>query len=125
MLLWDVFLAGQIAQLRRAPRFFRGVTALAGLLIAPAVLVAVTSASILNGRAIHVIAWVWPLTLAIFALQALYAVGKRLVTPFIGVPIAAYDVIVAVGGVRAVRRRTAGATHRRPRSRSRPRNRAR
>jgi hypothetical protein len=95
VMLWDVFLAGQIAQLRRAPRFFRGVTALGGLLIAPAALVAVASASILNGRAIHVIAWVWPLTAAIFALQALYAVGKRLVTPFIGVPIAAYDIIVA------------------------------
>ena len=96
VLLWDVFLAGQIAQLRRAPRFFRGVTALAGLLIAPAVLVAVASASILNGRAIHIIAWVWPLTLSIFALQALYAVGRRLVTPFIGVPIALFDVALAV-----------------------------
>lgn len=96
VMLWDVFLAGQIAQLRRAPRFFRGVTALAGLLVAPAALVAVTSASILNGRAIHIIAWVWPLTLAIFAIQALYAVSKRLVTPFIGVPIAAYDLILAV-----------------------------
>ena len=96
VLLWDVFLAGQIAQLRRAPRFFRSVTALAGLLIAPAVLVAVASASILHGRAIHVIAWVWPVTLGIFAIQALYAVGKRLVTPFIGVPIAAFDVILAV-----------------------------
>ena len=30
VLLWDVFLAGQIAQLRRAPRFFRGATALGG-----------------------------------------------------------------------------------------------
>ena len=96
VLLWDVFLAGQIAQLRRAPRFFRGVTALAGLLIAPAVLVAAASASILTGRAIHIIAWVWPLTLAIFAVQAIYAVGKRLVTPYIGVPIAAFDVILAV-----------------------------
>jgi hypothetical protein len=96
VILWDVFLAGQIAQLRRAPRFFRGATALAGLLIAPAVLVAVASASNLNGRAIHVIAWVWPVTLLIFAIQALYAVGKRLVTPFIGVPIAAYDVLLAV-----------------------------
>jgi hypothetical protein len=95
VLLWNVFLAGQIAQLRRAPRFFRGVTALAGLLIAPAVLVAVTAASILNGRAIHVIAWVWQLTLAIFALQAVYAVTKRLVTPFISVPIAAYDILLA------------------------------
>lgn len=96
VLLWDVILAGQIAQLRRAPRFFRGVTALGGLLIAPAALVAVAAASILNGRAIHVIAWVWPVTLGIFAIQALYAVGKRLVTPFIGVPIAAFDLILAV-----------------------------
>ena len=95
VLLWDVFLAGQISQLRRAPRLFRGLTALGGLLIAPALLVAITSASILNGRAIHIIAWVWPLTLAIFALQAAYAVGKRLVTPFIGLPIAAYDIILA------------------------------
>ena len=46
VLLWDVFLAGQIAQLRRAPRFFRGATALGGLLIAPALLVAITSASV-------------------------------------------------------------------------------
>ncbi len=99
VLLWDVFLAGQIAQLRRAPRFFRSVTALGGLLIAPAALVAVTAASILNGRAIHVIAWVWPLTLGIFALQAAYAVGKRLVTPFIGLPIAAYDLILAASAL--------------------------
>lgn len=99
VMLWDVFLAGQIGQLRRAPRFFRGITALAGLLIAPAALIVVASASILNGRAIHVIAWVWPVTLGIFAIQALYAVGKRLVTPFIGVPIAAYDVIVAIAAV--------------------------
>lgn len=96
VMLWDVFLAGQIAQLRRAPRFFRGITALGGLLIAPAALIVVASASILNGRAIHVIAWVWPVTLGIFAIQALYAVARRLVTPFIGVPIAAYDVILAV-----------------------------
>ena len=95
VLLWNVFLAGHIGQLRRAPRFFRGVTGLAGLLIAPAALVAVTAASILNWRAIHVIAWVWPLTLAIFAVQAVYAVAKRLVTPFISIPIAAYDIVLA------------------------------
>jgi hypothetical protein len=95
VLLWNVVLAGQIAQLRRAPRLFRGATALAGLLIAPATLVALTATSILNGRAIHVIAWVWPLTLAIIALQAVYAVAKRLVTPFISIPIAAYDLVLA------------------------------
>src|SRR5438270_549953 len=51
VLLWDIALAGQIAQVRRAPRSFRALTALAGLLIAPATIIAVTSASILEGRA--------------------------------------------------------------------------
>jgi hypothetical protein len=99
VLLWDVFLAGQIGQLRRAPRFFRGVTGLAGFLIAPAILVAGAAASILTGRALHIVAWVWPVTLCIFAVQALYAVSRRLVTPFIGVPIATYNVILAVAAV--------------------------
>ena len=96
ILLWDIVLAGQIAQLRSAPRPFAVVTAFAGLLIAPAALIAVTSASILNGRAIYVIGWVWPATLALFAVQAIYATGRGLVTPLIGVPIAVYDVILAL-----------------------------
>ena len=35
-LLWDVFLAGQIAQARRQSRVFLGITALCGLFIVPA-----------------------------------------------------------------------------------------
>jgi hypothetical protein len=98
ILLWDIFLAGQIAGLRAAPRAFAALTALAGLLAAPALLVALAAASTLYGRAIHGVAWIWPLTLTLFAAQAVYATGRALVTPLIGVPIAAYDVVIAAAG---------------------------
>ena len=101
VLLWDVVLAGQIARLRSAPRVFAGVTALVGLLALPAVLVGAASGSILSGRAIHTVAWVWPATTALFAVQALYATLRRLVSPLIGVPIAAYNIVLALASVTA------------------------
>src|SRR5919202_573448 len=82
ILLWDIFLAGQIAGLRAAP----------------ALLVALAAASTLYGRAIHGVAWIWPLTLTLFAAQAVYATGRALVTPLIAVPIAVYDVLIAAAG---------------------------
>jgi hypothetical protein len=96
VLLWDVFLAGQIAQLRRAPRPFTTLTALCGLFVAPALIVAVTTSSLLFGRAVSAVAWLWPLTLLLFAAQAVYATTRRFVTVFVGVPIAAYNVVLAV-----------------------------
>ena len=99
VLVWDVFMSGQIAALRRAPRPFAVLTGLSGLLIVPATLVAVASVSVLYGRAINSVAWLWPVCCVLFALQALYATARRLVTSFIGVPLAAYDVILAVVAV--------------------------
>jgi hypothetical protein len=96
VLLWDIVLAGRIAQLRRLPRTFVGATAIVGLLLAPALLIEVASASILNGRTIYGTAVVWPITLLLFALQAAYASARGLVVPLIGVPIAAYDIVLAV-----------------------------
>ncbi|MEJ7812639.1 MAG: hypothetical protein WKG32_19660 [Gemmatimonadaceae bacterium] len=92
--LWNVILAGRIARWRDAPRPIALLTALAGLLIVPALFIAVTSASLLTGRAMHSVAWVWPLTTAVIAAQALYSVHTRRVPRLTGVPIAAYDVIV-------------------------------
>ncbi len=96
ILLWDVFMAGQIASLRRAPRPFALLTGLAGLFVVPATLVAVASVSLLYGRVINSVAWLWPICCVLFALQALYATGRRLVTSFIGIPLAAYDVVIAI-----------------------------
>lgn len=99
MVIWDVLVAGRVSQLRRAPRTFAAVTAFGGLLIVPALLIAYASASILYGRAIQPVAWVWPATTVLFALQSTYALTRRLVTPLFGVPIFAYNLIIAIVAV--------------------------
>lgn len=95
VLAWDVFLAGKIAQHRGAPRTFAVLTAIAGLLVAPALLVEIASASLLTSGPITYVAWLWPLVIALFALQAIYALVKRLVPASIGLPIALYNGLLA------------------------------
>lgn len=95
VLLWDVFLAGHIAQLRTVPRAFAALSALCGLLVVPAVVVAVSAESILTGRAVYTIAWLWPLTLWLFTFQAALAFARRLVSPLLAGPMLAYNLLLA------------------------------
>lgn len=94
--MWDVLVAGRVAQLRRAPRSFAAITAFGGLLLLPGLLVAYAAASILYGRAIQPISWIWPLTTVLFAIQAIYALSRRLVTPLFGIPVAVYNTIIMI-----------------------------
>ena len=87
VLLWNVVLAGQIAQARRQSRDFLAATALCGLLIVPAVIIAVTSSSILTGRPIGLVTWLWPATLGLFVVQSGIALRRHLVTSLLSVPI--------------------------------------
>ncbi|HZK77647.1 MAG TPA: hypothetical protein VFC35_01980 [Gemmatimonadaceae bacterium] len=96
IVMWDVLVAGRVSQLRRVPRAFAAITGFGGLLIVPALLIAYASASILYGRAIQPVAWVWPVTTVLFALQATYALTRRLVTSLFGVPIFVYNLIIAI-----------------------------
>jgi hypothetical protein len=96
IVMWDILVAGRVAQLRRAPRSFAAITAIAGLLLLPGLLIGYAASTILYGRAIQPISWVWPFTTLLFALQAFYALGRRLVTPLFGVPVAVYNTIIAV-----------------------------
>ena len=95
MFAWNVLVAGRIAQLRRAPRNFAALWALCGLLLAPALLIAFAASSILYGRAMQPLLWVWPLVAVMFLLQVIYALSKRLVTPMFGVPILLYNAVIA------------------------------
>jgi hypothetical protein len=95
VLLWDVFLAGHIAQLRTVPRAFAALSALCGLLVVPAVVVAVSAESILTGRAVYTIAWLWPLTLWLFTFQAALSLARRLVSPLLAGPMLAYNLLLA------------------------------
>ena len=94
MVLWNIFLASHIARVRKIPRTLSGITALAGLLIGPAVLAALASGSLLTGRAVVAITWIWPVTVALFAAQAVMATARRMVPPSIGIPIAIYDLLL-------------------------------
>ena len=99
IIVWDVVLAGRIAQLRQASRPFATVTGLAGLLLLPAIIVAVATTTVITGRAIAAIDWIWPAIVVLFAVQAVYAVSRRLVNPLWGYPIVFYNVLLAITAI--------------------------
>ena len=94
-LLWNILLAGRITRQRALPPLLSGLTAIGGLLIAPALLVLVASTSLVTGRSVSTIGWIWPVTATLIAAQAFYATAAGLVTPLIGVPILLYDLVAA------------------------------
>ena len=93
---WDVVLAGRIAQLRLASRPFAAVTGLCAMMIIPALIIRMATATVITGRAVVAVDWIWPLVVALFAVQALYAVSRRLVNYLWGVPIVVYNIVLAV-----------------------------
>ena len=99
MIAWDILMAGRIAQLRRIPRGFQAITGIAGLLLVPALVVAYTAQSLLYGRAIFLVAWLWPFTTLLFVVQTIYALGRRLVTPLLGFPLLVYNIVIATVAV--------------------------
>ena len=99
IIVWNVVLAGRIAQIRHATKPFAILTGLAGLLILPAFIVAVATTTVITGRAISAIDWLWPATILLFASQSIYALARRLVHPLIGYPIAFYNVVLAIAAV--------------------------
>jgi hypothetical protein len=93
---WNIVYAGRIARLRRAPRPLAALSAACGLLVAPALLSHVAASSLYGGRAVSGIAWLWPLTTTLFLAQAAYATSRRFVTPFVGVPLLAWDALTCL-----------------------------
>ncbi|MGQ0646888.1 MAG: hypothetical protein ACT4P7_04920 [Gemmatimonadaceae bacterium] len=99
ILLWDVLLAGQIAQARRQARDFLAITALCGLFVAPAAVIALAAASAYTGRTVSPVAWLWPATLGLFAVQSGLALRRQLVTSLISVPVFAFNLLLFVAAV--------------------------
>lgn len=99
ILIWDIVLAGRIAQNSQSPRGFQAITGLAALLVLPGLLFTLATSTIITGRAVSQMDWVWPAVLVLFALQATYALFRRLVNPLWGIPILAYDLLMATVGV--------------------------
>src|SRR5258708_38728946 len=96
ILIWDVVLAGRIAQLNQASRPFATITGLAGLLVLPAALIRIATSTFITGRAVVAVDWIWPLIVVLFAVQATYAVWRRLVNYLWGIPLLVYDILIAL-----------------------------
>ena len=96
VLAWDIALAGWIAARREAPRVFTQLTAVCGLLVAPALLVAAATGTETGARTISGISWLMPTIACAFVLQVLYSLLTRLVSVVVALPILLYDVVLAV-----------------------------
>ena len=99
VVIWDVVLTGRIAQVRTLPRPFVILTGLAGFLLLPALVIHLATTDAITGRSVTAVDWLWPVTVVLFAAQAIYAGARRLVNPFFGFFIAVYDLIVAADAV--------------------------
>jgi hypothetical protein len=99
MLLWNVFLAGQIATARRQSRVFLALTSLCGLLVVPAAIVVLAAGTMPTGRVIFLVAGLWPLVLLCFVAQSAYALYRRHVTSLFAVPIFLYNVLLLLAAV--------------------------
>lgn len=99
VIAWNVVLSGWIAARREAPRPFTSLTAVCGMLIAPAIVVAIASGTEAGSRTIVGITWIVPAIALAFVAQVLLALGLRIVSPVIAVPILVYDLAVAATAV--------------------------
>src|SRR5215213_9287710 len=99
VVIWDVVLTGRIAQVRTLPRPFVLITALAGFLLLPSLIIHLATTNAITGRSVIAVDWLWPVTVVLFAVQALYAATRRLVNPFLGFFMSAYDVLIAIDAV--------------------------
>jgi hypothetical protein len=94
VLSWDILLAGWMAARREAPRVFTHLTSTCGLLVAPALVVAIASGTESGARTVSGISWLLPVVCAAFVLQVLYALVAGLLSPLVAVPILLYDIVV-------------------------------
>jgi hypothetical protein len=99
IITWDIVLAGRIAQNSQAPRVLQTASGLAALLLLPGVFLTLATSTIITGRAVATMDWVWPAVLVLFALQATYAFIRGFVSWWWGIPIAIYDILIATVGV--------------------------
>ena len=120
ILIWDIVLAGRIAQNDQAERPLQIMCGFAALVIVPALLLYLATSTVLTNRAVQTMDWLWPAVLILYAAQSVYALVRGLVpgeliresaTPRVGgfglprflfalgLPIAAYNVLIAGVGV--------------------------
>lgn len=96
MVAWNIATASRILQGRRTLSVSTIATGLAALLLVPALVVVISDASLVYGRAIQPLAWLWPAVAILFVIQAAAGLSQSRVSPMLGVPILTYDVLIAI-----------------------------
>lgn len=96
IVIWNILVAGRMLQDGRRASLSTVATGLAALLLVPALVVAVSDASLVYGRAIQPLAWLWPAVTVLFVVQAAAALSRGRVSALLGVPILAYDAVIAI-----------------------------
>ena len=100
--LWNIIVASRGAQTQRAHPAVRALTALSGIMLVPAMIVAIADGSLLTARVTQQIWWLWPAALACATVQATWIGVRRLVSPMLALPLAFWNallLVVAVGRV--------------------------
>lgn len=90
-----ILVAGRIARRRDASTTLLLLSGLGGLLIAPAAFVEAMTGSVITGRALSALAWLWPAACLLMLVQAVYATARGYVGRPLGVIITAYDLLLA------------------------------
>ncbi len=93
-LVWNLWVAGRAARVRNLPRAIAFLSARGGLLIVPALVVLLVSNSLLTGRTLFSMVWIWPATVLLVTAQALFVLARRRTAIPIGVPIVALDLLL-------------------------------
>jgi hypothetical protein len=84
-----------LSRVAEAPRGWATLTAATGLLLIPAALIRVVGSSLLDGRTVAALGWLWPLVLTMVAWQAVLSLARGLGSRAIIAPIVIYDAILA------------------------------
>jgi hypothetical protein len=101
LIIWNISIASRIVRRRDASPILMALSGFGGLLLAPAILVVAVSSSIITGRALIAVSWLWPLAAMLICGQAIYATVKGLVPRPLGAIITIYDLLLlAVATVR-------------------------
>ncbi len=96
IVLWNIAVASRILQSRNTASVSGIATGLGALLLVPAIVVAISGASLVYGRALQTLAWIWPAVAVLFVIQAVTALSNSRVGAMLGVPVLAYDIIIAI-----------------------------
>ena len=100
--LWNIVIASRGARASGASGahpVLRALTALVGILLVPAMLVAMADGSLLTARVTQQIWWLWPATVAGATLQAAWVAVRRLVSPLLSVPFVLWNALLLLGAV--------------------------